>query len=221
MKPTHSSRCFMVLGVGVLVMGILNLAFADTSQQSATPIELPSDPYSFQPGKGSTIASGFCAICHSAEYVYIQPPHPEATWEKIVHKMKSAFGCPIPEDQIAQLVEYLVSQNSIDPTSFSIKEAQEKGASLAGDMGDMENGQAVYEMYCANCHGSKGKGDGPIGQALVPPAADLTATKKKSDQGLLEAIQNGKPGTAMPSWKGDLSAQDIQDVLSYIKSFSP
>ena len=220
MKLRNNSRGLVVLGMGGFVMGILNLAFADTSQQSATPIELPSDPYSFQPGTGSTIASGFCGICHSAEYVYMQPPHPKATWEKIVHKMKSAFGCPIPEDQIPKLVEYLVSQNAIDPTSLSVKEAQEEGPSLAGDKGDTEHGQAVYEMYCANCHGSKGKGDGPVGQALVPPAADLTTTKKKSDPDLLDAIQNGKPGTAMPPWKGDLSAQDIQDVLSYIKSFS-
>ena len=53
---------------------------------------------------------------------------------------------------------------------------------------------------------------------LVPPAANLTVIGEKSDQELLATIKNGRPGTAMPSWKGDLSAQEILDVLAYARS---
>ena len=36
------------------------------------------------------------------------------------------------------------------------------------------NGQALYEDYCAVCHGRDGKGDGPAARALKSPPADLT-----------------------------------------------
>lgn len=35
-------------------------------------------------------------------------------------------------------------------------------------------GRADYETLCAACHGSSGRGDGPVGRDLSPPPADLT-----------------------------------------------
>ena len=211
----------------VVVLFLLSLqivatqqALAETSQGSHPAVVLPGDPFSFQPDPGSAIASRYCLICHSAEYVYTQPPHPKATWKKIIHKMQSAFGCPIPDDDVSQLVDYLVSQNGIQPVP-TVQEAQERAPSHTETQGNPDDGKTVYETNCANCHGNGGKGDGPVGQALTPPPSDLTATKNKSDQDLLKAINSGRPGTAMPSWKGDLSAQEIQDVLAYIRSLSP
>lgn len=86
--------------------------------------------------------------------------------------------------------------------------------------GDAVKGRAVYEKSCMACHGPQGKGDGPAGKVLVPPAADFTsaASKRKSDADLLRIIENGKPPTAMIAWKGVLSAQEIQQVLTYVKS---
>jgi mono/diheme cytochrome c family protein len=86
--------------------------------------------------------------------------------------------------------------------------------------GDPVKGKAVYEQRCLACHGPQGRGDGPTGKVLVPPAADFTsaASKKKSDADLLKIIENGKPPTAMVAWKGQLSDQDIQHVLAYVKT---
>ena len=36
------------------------------------------------------------------------------------------------------------------------------------------SGQAIYEDYCAVCHGRDGKGDGPAARALKTPPVDLT-----------------------------------------------
>jgi mono/diheme cytochrome c family protein len=84
--------------------------------------------------------------------------------------------------------------------------------------GDAAKGKAVYEKYCMACHGSLGKGDGPAGLMLKPPAADFTSatSKKKSEADLKAVIENGKPGTAMGPWKGQLSPDEMSDVVGYV-----
>lgn len=86
--------------------------------------------------------------------------------------------------------------------------------------GDARKGKAVYEKSCVLCHGPQGRGDGPVGKTINPPAADFTsaASKKKTDAELLATIENGRPPTAMVGWKGQLSEAEIQDVLAYVKS---
>jgi mono/diheme cytochrome c family protein len=86
--------------------------------------------------------------------------------------------------------------------------------------GDARKGKSVYEKSCLVCHGPQGRGDGPVGKTINPPAADFTsaASKKKTDAELLAVIENGRPPTAMVGWKGQLSEAEIQDVLAYVKS---
>ena len=85
--------------------------------------------------------------------------------------------------------------------------------------GDPSKGKALYETQCLFCHGAQGHGDGAMGKSLVPPPADLAKTKVKSDNELLKIIQNGRLATAMPGFKAQLSEQDIQDLVAYIKTF--
>jgi mono/diheme cytochrome c family protein len=80
------------------------------------------------------------------------------------------------------------------------------------------NGKKIFIKHCAGCHGSEGKGDGY--KMLGPDPANLTAsaTKKKSDAALLNAIHEGK--STMPAWKVRLSEQDSRNVLAYIRTLS-
>lgn len=75
---------------------------------------------------------------------------------------------------------------------------------------------------CVNCHGAGGRGDGPAGKMLTPPPADLTGpkTKAKSDAEVLKTIREGRAGTAMVGFKGQLSEQETSALLSYIRSLS-
>jgi mono/diheme cytochrome c family protein len=88
--------------------------------------------------------------------------------------------------------------------------------------GDPVKGKATYERLCVTCHGAQGKGDGPASKMLMPPPADLTSPKIKSkpDGDLLQAVQNGRPPTTMPAFKGQLSEQEIHNVLAYVRSLS-
>jgi mono/diheme cytochrome c family protein len=84
--------------------------------------------------------------------------------------------------------------------------------------GDPAKGKAQYEKYCVACHGPQGKGDGPAGRMLKPPAADFTSagSKKKSEAELAQVVENGKPGTAMGPWKGQLSQAELMDLIGYL-----
>jgi hypothetical protein len=69
-------------------------------------------PYpSFAPelaeGEGKLEVQSFCATCHSARYITMQPPLPAGTWEAEVTKMIKTYGAPIPEAAAKKITAYL------------------------------------------------------------------------------------------------------------------
>jgi mono/diheme cytochrome c family protein len=74
-------------------------------------VDLPASQISFPPGNGSVIANAHCLICHSAGMVLHQPPLTQDEWTGEINKMRSAFGAPIPADQVQALAQYLRSIN--------------------------------------------------------------------------------------------------------------
>jgi mono/diheme cytochrome c family protein len=53
------------------------------------------------------------------------------------------------------------------------------GAALAE--GNARNGEAIYERYCAACHGADATGDGPMQAVLTVQPTDLTALSVGND----------------------------------------
>ena len=210
--------CFFLI-IGILLVSLETATLAGGESNSTRSIVLPTDPFSFQPGSGQEVANSYCVICHSADYIYMQPPHSQGKWTEIITKMQQTFGCPIPDNSIGTLAKYLTNQNEIELKALNPTNVQEQSSSISTDKGNPINGKAVYTANCINCHGTKGHGDGPMGQMLIPPAADLTVLGEKPNKELLRAIRNGRSGTAMPAWKDNLSVQDIADVLSYVRTF--
>lgn len=50
----------------------------------------------------------------------------------------------------------------------------------AGRRERIERGAALYEVYCANCHGVAGVGDGPTAKILSVRPADLTRIAERN-----------------------------------------
>jgi mono/diheme cytochrome c family protein len=79
----------------------------------------------------------------------------------------------------------------------------------------------IYAQKCAACHGDSGKGDGPAGQAMVPPPAPFsTALKGKSDGWIGTVITKGGPAVgmtpAMPPHP-TLSSDQVKALIQFIK----
>jgi len=64
-------------------------------------------------------------------------------------------------------------------TSMATPETDEPDAVPAIPVGSrtapqVEDGKLLYGIYCVNCHGAHGRGDGPSAKSLNPPPPDLT-----------------------------------------------
>lgn len=83
-----------------------------------------------------------------------------------------------------------------------------------------DTGRRIYEQRCMDCHGPQGRGDGIKAPFLSPRPGNLVsaATAAKPDKDLLKIIANGRPRTAMPAWKDELSDDEQRAVLRYIRS---
>lgn len=80
-------------------------------------------------------------------------------------------------------------------------------------------GAELFNSNCAVCHGPAGHGDGPAANALEPKPKNLAEFAPTiSDDELFWRITTGKPGTAMVSWKGVLSDEQIWQVVAYIRT---
>jgi mono/diheme cytochrome c family protein len=98
-------------------------------------------------------------------------------------------------------------------------------------------GKDLYREYCAVCHGTAGKGDGPAASALKVPPSDLTQIAKKNGGKFPELqIQHAIKGEAdgpvahgskdMPVWGNifqhmtanqDIGTVRVYNLLKYIE----
>jgi mono/diheme cytochrome c family protein len=70
-------------------------------------VQLPTSVTMFPAGDGADIANSQCLICHSAGMVLRQPALSESEWRATINKMRTAYGAPLPADQVDALATYL------------------------------------------------------------------------------------------------------------------
>ena len=84
--------------------------------------------------------------------------------------------------------------------------------------GDAARGAAVYETFCASCHGAGGKG-GVKASSIVEPSFLALLT----DQELRTLVIVGRPDLGAPDWRNNvpgktMSSQEISDVVAWLAS---
>lgn len=85
--------------------------FLILAASAVVTVSLPRPNIAFKPGPNSDLATADCRICHSAAYIYTQPPLTKAQWTAEVLKMKNQYGAPIAAGDVDKIADYLVSQN--------------------------------------------------------------------------------------------------------------
>ena len=79
------------------------------------------------------------------------------------------------------------------------------------DMSELvTRGEQVYQANCAACHQANG-----MGMAGVFPAISGSAVATGPIAAHIDVVMNGKPGTAMAAFAGQLSDADIAAVVTY------
>jgi cytochrome c oxidase cbb3-type subunit 3 len=84
----------------------------------------------------------------------------------------------------------------------------------------LAQGRVIYLARCIACHGTDGKGDGPIAAQLIgPPVGNLTDSEWKHGdrpEQVLSVIAQGVPNTRMDGWSRVLDPPEIKAVAAYV-----
>jgi mono/diheme cytochrome c family protein/rhodanese-related sulfurtransferase len=206
--------------------------FSACSKGSAKPQgkQAPKDAHvtaDADPAKleGKVLYETFCAQCHGADAKgyksdnapsLVNPTFLEsATDEYIATSIKMGrpgtsmagygkdIGGPLDQATITRLVGYLRSQGP-----------EAKSLGTAGSTGDPARGAPIYARECQKCHGDQAT------RMTAVHLANAQFLSVATDPFLRYAIANGRPGTPMESFAGKLKADEIDDVVAYIRGFA-
>jgi cytochrome c oxidase cbb3-type subunit 3 len=174
---------------------------------------------------GGKLYADYCALCHgdagqgyaadSANALNNQNFLKTATDDFIRHAIErgrpgtvmSAWGVerggPVDEQGIEDLLALLRSWQTEDSLP------------LDSDMvsGSINLGATNYNLRCLDCHGEDGAGG--LFMSLNNPEFLATA----SDAFIRHAISQGRPGTSMPGFEGQVTEQTIDDLVALIRSW--
>lgn len=88
-------------------------------------------------------------------------------------------------------------------------------------------GARLFQEHCAQCHGPEAQGHPDWQNSKVVAAPPLNGTGnawKRRKQDMIAIIKNGvkRNGDAvMPAWKGRLSDQEIEDIITWCQALWP
>jgi cytochrome c oxidase cbb3-type subunit I/II len=98
---------------------------------------------------------------------------------------------------------------------------------ISGTQQDYKSGQDTFNLYCAQCHGVNGQGDGPA-SSKVPSGYINPVPANFTESGsdflyygrYVWKVKEGVETTNMPPWKLALTDNEIYRVVFYVQAFS-
>ena len=91
----------------LLLFIVAGIAYA--AENNVRQITLPDIQVRLEPGEGMDKTSTLCNICHSLDYITMQPKALKAQWAATVTKMRKVFGAPISDDDAEMIAKYLAA----------------------------------------------------------------------------------------------------------------
>ena len=80
-------------------------------------------------------------------------------------------------------------------------------------------GAATFKSKCVLCHGADGSGNTPLGKQLQAANLHSKEVQKKTNAELHKIIHDGQ--TNMPPFGDQLTDQQIDQVIKYVRSLKP
>ncbi len=93
----------------LIILTVAGFAYAQ-SKEGLHSIELPAVKTDLAAGEGKDTTEKYCSICHSLDYITMQPKFTKAQWTAEVNKMIKVMGAPIPEADAKIITDYLAAQ---------------------------------------------------------------------------------------------------------------
>jgi len=100
----------------------------------------------------------------------------------------------------------------------TVAEFNEAVIGPAPTTGQLEQGENVYLVNCAQCHGEQGRGDGFAAEDLAVAPSDFTLQRPNLGESI-RVITQGIDGSPMAPWPDRLSDEEILAVSHYLRSF--
>lgn len=107
----------------------------------------------------------------------------------------------------------LQSAGSLELPSGGSQVTTSGAAATSGSRGPL-----LFQVYCAKCHGSDGRGDPESIARLRPPPRDFAERPWKlpmTAESIRSVITDGIPGTAMAANRAALTAAEIDQLVDY------
>jgi mono/diheme cytochrome c family protein len=87
------------------------------------------------------------------------------------------------------------------------------------------DGQTLYSVFCAACHGQEGEGRrfGELGQAF-PAIASADFLAVAWDSFIRKTLETGRPGRRMPAWgamESGLRRPEVEAIIRWLRSREP
>ncbi len=98
-----------------------------------------------------------------------------------------------------------------DQQDTANKKDDAKDKQAGGRTGNPDAGKTIYANRCAVCHGANG--EGAVGPAFVAKDGNKAIAERMSEADHIKIVGDGK--NTMPGFKGQLTDQEIEDVVAY------
>jgi mono/diheme cytochrome c family protein len=118
----------------------------------------------------------------------------------------NAFGGPLQDEEIDAVVAFMRSWEANPPVELPPEVTTTASPPLSG--------AEIYAGLCSQCHGQAGEGG--IGPSLSDPGFQA----RNSDEQVFRSIDLGHPATPMIAWGEILTSEQIDQVVTYIRSLA-
>jgi len=113
----------------------------------------------------------------------------------------------LPTEDLRALVAYVDSLHSAETVTTAPDDKTPP----------VDDGKSLFAANCASCHGDAGGGNGPEAAALAPAPTNFHL-KMPTQERAWGVLENGVPGTAMPPWRNQLSADQRHALVEFVRS---